>query len=207
MPCHNSLASSVVATALKLLSRYQEAAGLGIATKRTGGRKGIVSNEGRARMAAAQRSRWAAVKKAEGKGKLDMPHRPRIVLLGCVHQAQEQPDARSFWNEHCIAMARLVEEIVTNSKIQFIGEEAKHQIITNAAIVANQHNIPCKSLDIPQAIQDGIKQHPRSGIDPKTRRPVKFEGRIVMFLHGILCGNTTCTKHSLRFGVSAIRHY
>jgi hypothetical protein len=60
------LAKKAVANAAKLLSKYQISAGLGPAPKtRRSGKRGKRSPEVRAKMAAAQRKRWAAKKKAE----------------------------------------------------------------------------------------------------------------------------------------------
>jgi hypothetical protein len=62
------LAKKAVANAAKLLSKYQQQAGFDIFTRksRRGGKRGKRSPEVRAKMAAAQRKRWAAKKKAEG---------------------------------------------------------------------------------------------------------------------------------------------
>ena len=63
------LTARAVKNAAKLVAKYSSMAGFGTAPKtRRGGKRGKRSPEVRARMAASQRKRWAAKKKAEAKG-------------------------------------------------------------------------------------------------------------------------------------------
>jgi hypothetical protein len=105
-----------------------------------------------------------------------MLERPRVVLLGCFHQAQPLVAPSSYWNPHRAALATFVETLVESFGTQFIGEEADQEIISNAAVIGSRHQIPYENIDIPLSAQKQIKLHPRFGIDAATANYQKFEG-------------------------------
>ena len=101
--------------------------------------------------------------------------RSHLVVFGCFHQAQAQPEPASFWDGHRKALGKIVEQIVDEFQIAFIGEEAEQTFPSHAAVIADRRQIHYENLDIPQDVQKHIKFHPPWGFE--SGKYEKYEGR------------------------------
>ena len=107
-----------------------------------------------------------------------MSERPTILILGCFHKAQPQPQevVGSFWNDYRVAFAQVLKDLLEKYPFKAIGEEAQQGIITSAAVAAKRCGIPYTNIDIPLSVQNQLKVRPPHGMDPATGRYTTFEG-------------------------------
>lgn len=109
-----------------------------------------------------------------------MSERPKVVLLGCFHQAQFliPREVQSCWCQPSADFAECLKTVVNKYGITFIGEEAAQaqDRVSSAATLAEARAIRYKNIDIPQCAQAQIQVRPRDGTDSNGQH-VNYEGK------------------------------